>query len=242
MLPCTRTVPAAMVARMQRQQRLRTPRLGALALAACCCKMLTWPGQQMEAWLSLGMQTAEESQRVQSRRRVVSGVAAGLVAGPVLEQEALAFGRVEMPFEDITYEEVPCNPNKGEMLRGTMVTRGLEARCIKATGTLTNPEKKALKNSAVYGRIDDVEAQTSVLANALDGSSDVGQFTMIESIPPGESKTSFRFVAALPQGQPGLPKLNFRSVKAVWLPGGDRFKLVEVPEVCQDDPTLDECL
>eukprot|EP00971_Amphidinium_carterae_P197949 3928724-Amphidinium_carterae.1 len=34
--------------------------------------------------------------------------------------------------QDVTYEEVPCNPNKGEMLRGTMVTRGLEARCIKA--------------------------------------------------------------------------------------------------------------
>mmetsp|Transcript_31244 Transcript_31244/g.71337 ORF Transcript_31244/g.71337 Transcript_31244/m.71337 type:complete len:239 (-) Transcript_31244:86-802(-) len=222
--------------------RLQIKRLGMMALASLCYGILTQPGHQIAAWLSLGIPTAEESQRAVARRRVLSGVSAGLLAGPALEREALAVGRVEMPFEDVTYEEVPCNPNKGEMLRGTMVTRGLEARCIKATGTLVNPETKALKNSAVYGRIDDVEAQTSVLANALDGSSDVGQFTMIESIPPGESQTSFRFVAALPQGQPGLPKLSFRSLKAVWLPGGDRFKLVEVSEACQDDPTLDECL
>lgn len=141
---------------------------------------------------------------------------------------------------DIQYEEVTCDPDKGEMLKGTTATRGLLPRCVKATATVTNPENRVLKTSGVFGRIDDKAAETSVLANAADGATDLGQFTLIDKIPPGTSQVSFRFVAAVPKstkGQP-LPELAFRQVKAVWYPGGDRFKPLSE---CDLNPAKEGC-
>ncbi|CAK0859187.1 unnamed protein product, partial [Prorocentrum cordatum] len=65
----------------------------------------------------------------------------------------------------------------GETLKGTFATKGLLARCVQVKTTVTNPSGKELKRAGVFGRINDPKAQTSVLANAVDGSSDVGQFS-----------------------------------------------------------------
>ncbi|CAK9039615.1 unnamed protein product [Durusdinium trenchii] len=128
-------------------------------------------------------------------RRALLGAAASMVA-PGL---ASAFGDVKMPMSNIRYKEVQCNPDKGEMLKGTRATYGLEPRCVEVTAEVTNPENKVLKKAGVFGKVNNVEEVTSVLANAMDGASDNGQFTLVEEIPPGTNDIQFRFVAALPK-------------------------------------------
>lgn len=153
-----------------------------------------------------------------------------------------AGGPITMPMSDLRYEEVVCNPDKGEGLKGSRVTYGMQPRCVQVTAKVTNPSEKVLERPGVFGRIDDKLAETSVLANALDGATDVGQFAVMERVPPGTNDVSFRFVAALPKeknkkGAP-LPELEFRSMKVIWYPGGSRF---EPMDGCDLNPTADGC-
>jgi len=185
-------------------------------------------------WLG-GLDMASTSQskdgRATSRRQVLLGPsgAVAVALGQPRRSGAQGFfmaGPVTMPMSGIKYEEVACNEDRGEMLKGTKATAGLVPRCVLATATVTNPTDKPLKKAGVFGRINDKEADTSVLANAMDGATDVGQFTLIETIPPGTTEVQFRFVAALPkQGlKLPLPPLEFKSLKAIWYPGGNRFE------------------
>eukprot|EP00913_Durusdinium_trenchii_P035845 g33542.t1 len=127
-----------------------------------------------------------------------------------------------------------------EMLKGTRATYGLEPRCVEVTAEVTNPENKVLKKAGVFGKVNNVEEVTSVLANAMDGASDNGQFTLVEEIPPGTNDIQFRFVAALPKryNNKELPELEFYQLKATWYPGAVRWQpLTE----CDLNPTADGC-
>jgi len=168
------------------------------------------------------------------------GFLSSVLAPLAMPSVAQAVGPVSMPVSEITWIESPCRTDKGEMLKGTMATFGLQARCVEATATVVNPNDFALDRPGVFGRIDDKAIETSVLANAMDGASDVGQFTMIEEIPPGKQRVTFRFVAALPKSYAGkpIPELAFRSMKAIWYPGGNRF---EPMSQCDMNPTADGC-
>jgi len=161
------------------------------------------------------------------------------VAATVPSQAALAQG-IRMPMQDIRYKEVECNPAKGEMLKGSGATRGLQPRCVEVTTTVFNPEDRNLEMAGVFGRINDPRAQTSVLANAMDGASDVGQLTLIDNIPPGKNDVKFRFVAALPKTDNGksLPKLEFEKLSATWYPGAIAFKPLSE---CELRPDPDRC-
>ncbi|CAL1155357.1 unnamed protein product [Cladocopium goreaui] len=128
----------------------------------------------------------------------------------------------------------------GEMLKGTRATYGLEPRCVEVTATVTNPEDRVLKKAGVFGKVNNGEEVTSVLANAMDGASDNGQFTLVEEIPPGTNDINFRFVAALPKryNNKDLPQLEFYQLKATWYPGAVRWQPLTA---CDLNPTADGC-
>eukprot|EP00439_Symbiodinium_sp_Y106_P014281 s394_g2.t1 len=172
-----------------------------------------------------------------SRRSALLGAAAAALAAP---SSVRAFGDVKMPMSNVRWKEVQCNPDKGEMLKGTRATYGLEPRCVEVTAQVTNPEEKVLKKAGVFGKVNNIEEQTSVLANAMDGASDNGQFTLIEEIPPGTSDVVFRFVAALPKkyNNGPLPNLEFFQLKASWYPGAVRWQPLSE---CDLNPTADGC-
>ena len=54
------------------------------------------------------------------------------------------------------------------------------------TAKATNPTKKPLKDSAVFGFVSDEKAGASVIANNPDFRSDAGQFAQIDNIEPGQ--------------------------------------------------------
>mmetsp|Transcript_3906 Transcript_3906/g.11301 ORF Transcript_3906/g.11301 Transcript_3906/m.11301 type:complete len:231 (+) Transcript_3906:47-739(+) len=222
---------------MSRPARVQRAR-GAACRAVCAALLLGVAcSTASRAWVSPA--SVQEASR---RSFLAAGMAAAVAAGPMaLPQPAAAYGPISMPFENIRYEEVQCMPEKGETLKGTAATRGLSARCIKVTGTVVNPSGNVLKRPGVFGRITDKKAQTSVLANAMDGASDVGQMTIIQSIDAGKVETSFRFVAALPKtySKDSLPELQFNSLKAIWYPGGNRFEPITSCEMYPDSPGCD---
>merc|ERR1719231_1853245 len=100
----------------------------------------------------------------------------------------MAFGPVTMPMTKIRYAEIPCGE---KLLKGNKNTYGLVARCVEVLAEVTNPKPDKLIRSGLFGRINDKLAKTSVLANAYDGASDVGQFDLIEIIPPVTSDIRF---------------------------------------------------
>mmetsp|Transcript_57947 Transcript_57947/g.152614 ORF Transcript_57947/g.152614 Transcript_57947/m.152614 type:complete len:230 (-) Transcript_57947:50-739(-) len=219
----------------------RAQRARSAAWTTVCAALLlgaAW-GAASRAWVS-----PAAAQEASNRRSFLAaaGMAAAVAAGPMaLPQSALAYGPVKMPFTDIRYEEVACKPDKGETLKGTRATFGLVARCVQVTGKVVNPTGGALKRPGVFGRINDKKAQTSVLANAMDGASDVGQLTIIDKIEAGEVEASFRFVAALPKTYPkdSLPALQFSSLAAIWYPGGNRFEPITSCELYPETPGCD---
>jgi hypothetical protein len=63
---------------------------------------------------------------------------------------------------------------------------------------------------------------------------------MIKAIPPGASKQSFQFVAAVsgdPKTTP-LPSLTFFKTKAISFPGGSKFQPLDE---CEIDPRAEGC-
>eukprot|EP00442_Polarella_glacialis_P037843 CAMPEP_0115125532 /NCGR_PEP_ID=MMETSP0227-20121206/49101_1 /TAXON_ID=89957 /ORGANISM="Polarella glacialis, Strain CCMP 1383" /LENGTH=188 /DNA_ID=CAMNT_0002528927 /DNA_START=191 /DNA_END=757 /DNA_ORIENTATION=- len=169
---------------------------------------------------------------------VPAAIAAAVPASVPLS--VMAFGDMKMPMTNIRYEEVDCNADRGETLKGTQGSRGLMARCVEVTAQITNTEGKELTKVSVFGRINDPVFDVSVLANAVDGSSDVGQLTMIETVPEGTVDVKFRFVAAINKNRKDkpLPKLQFKSMKAIAYPGGLRWKKFTE---CDLNPTGDGC-
>lgn len=213
----------------------RAQRSRAAACTAVCVALLL--GLAGRAFVS-----PTTPQEQSSRRALLFGAGAALAGPAALPQGASAYGPVTMNFQNVRYVEVPCKPEKGEMLKGTRVTYGLVARCVEATGTVENPTGQVLKRPGVFGRINDKKADTSVLANALDGASDVGQFTIIDKIEPGKVDATFRFVAALPKSYPkdSLPELEFKALKAIWYPGGNRFEPISSCELYPLTPGCEE--
>mmetsp|Transcript_11465 Transcript_11465/g.21674 ORF Transcript_11465/g.21674 Transcript_11465/m.21674 type:complete len:244 (+) Transcript_11465:51-782(+) len=198
----------------------------ALLAAALTCWRTAWlfptaPGQAPE---------------LASRR----GALLGALAAAAAPASVGAFGDVKMPMSNLRWKEVQCDPDKGEMLKGTRATYGLEPRCVEVTAEVTNPENRNLEKAGVFGKVNNVEEGTSVLANAMDGSSDNGQFTLIENIPPGTNDVQFRFVAALPKkyNKGPLPQLDFYQLKATWYPGTVRWQPLSE---CDLNPTADGC-
>jgi len=193
------------------------------------------------AWLGTPAPT-QPNQQLNSRRSTLFGSSASILAPfLVAPSQAEAFGPVTMPMSNIRYEEVTCNPKKGEMLKGgAKGAIGLAARCVQVTATVTNPENKELTRAGVFGRINDAKEETSVLANAFDGASDVGQLTLVDKITPGKTDVTFRFVAVVPKKQEKspLPELEFKSMKAIWYPGGRRFEPIAD---CTEDRTQEGC-
>jgi len=177
-----------------------------------------------------------------SRRKLLAAGVSGLAVGGVFPGRADAqFGRLDLPLTNLRYEEVVCDPDKGETIRGTKATNVLAPRCVQVTATTTNPRDEVLTRVGVFGRVDDKAAETSVLANAIDGATDVGQSAIIERVPKGEDiDVTFRFVAALPKnglGKP-LPELEFIGMKAVYYGQDKRWEpLTE----CELNPAADEC-
>lgn len=63
---------------------------------------------------------------------------------------------------------------------------------------------------------------------------------MIKSIPPGKSRQTYQFVAAVasdPKKEP-IPSFTFFKQKARAYPGGDKFRALDI---CEIDPRADEC-
>lgn len=208
-------------------------------------RVIAFAGATTAAWNSLAWlqpntvhSSKSDADTLLRRSLLLPAIAAATLASAPFS--ASAFGEVKMPMSNIRYVEVKCDPNKGETLKGTKATYGLDARCVEVTATVTNPENKDLRKAGVFGRINDAAAATSVLANAMDGASDVGQFTLIDNIPPGTSDVQFRFVAALPKDLKGkpLPELEFVRLKATWYPGSIRWEpLTE----CELNPAAPGC-
>uniref|UniRef100_A0A7S2I7A4 Uncharacterized protein n=1 Tax=Alexandrium andersonii TaxID=327968 RepID=A0A7S2I7A4_9DINO len=210
----------------------------ALLLLASLLASASWGA----AWLRVSQSPAASpaKERLSSRRSAFLAAAAASLAGPRGASAAFFIGPVSMKMTDVTYEEVPCNADKGEGLMGTKSVGGLVPRCVVATASLTNPTDETFKRAGVFGRVIDKMADTSVLANAMDGATDLGQFALVETIPPGTSRVQFRFVASLPKAgakQP-IPPLTFKTLKATWYPGGSRFDPIGQ---CDLTPTAPEC-
>ena len=216
-----------MVPQMRRTPRRSRSGLCVAAVLAATCGV----------WSSTFLLPSDNRSRELPRRNLLGAAAAAVGISPL---RASAFGDVKMPMSNIRYKEVTCDPDKGEMLKGTRATYGLEPRCVEVTATVTNPEENVLKKAGVFGKVNNAEEVTSVLANAMDGASDNGQFTLVEEIPPGTTDINFRFVAALPKryNNKELPQLEFYQMKASWYPGTVRWQPLTA---CDLNPTADGC-
>jgi len=169
------------------------------------------------------------------RKAVASvGVAAGLGVG---QHAAQAFGPVQIPLKIVSYKEVSplCNGQKTTM-PGQKAMEGLYPSCIEVEASVVNPSPDTLKDVSVYGFVKENLAGNSVLPNNPDFKSDAGQYAMIKSVPPGESKVTFQFVVAIQQDTKkgeALPPLEFMKSKAVSMPGGNKFQALSE---CEIDP------
>ena len=105
---------------------------------------------------------------------------------------------------------------------------------------VVNNEKTTLTDVSVYGFVKEDGAGNSVLPNNPDFKSDSGQYAMVKSIPPGTSKQTYQFVAAVavdPKIAP-IPHLSFDKTKARAYPGGEKFRALDI---CEIDPRADGC-
>lgn len=182
---------------------------------------------------------ATDSSSITASRRAAFLAAATAAAS--WQDPVRALGPTQMPLRNVKYEEVTCDQDSGEMLKGTFASKGLYPRCVEFTARLDNPKDEKLKRASVFGRINDKVAETSVLANAQDGASDVGQTAVIDVIPPGDNvQVKFRIVAALPKADRNkpLPVLAFKGLKAEWYGNDKRWEPIGA---CDLNPSLDEC-
>jgi len=90
------------------------------------------------------------------------------------------------------------------------------------------------------GFIKEDSAGNSVLPNNPDFKSDGGQYAMIKTVPPGLSRQTYQFVAAISADpkKESIPKLTFFKQKAISFPGGDKFKPLDI---CEIDARAEGC-
>jgi len=176
-----------------------------------------------------------------STRRVASALA---LSTSLFVAPAFAFGPVEVPLVVKSYK-VAESDSKGQcsgrpiIMPGQKAMEGLFPVCIEVQASVKNPEKsKTLTDVSVYGFVKENGAGNSILPNNPDFKSDAGQYAMIPSVPPGDSDTTFQFVAAvqynIKKGEE-LPSLTFFKTKAISFPGGEKFKPLGD---CELDPRL----
>eukprot|EP01041_Mallomonas_annulata_P007699 gene7699-15755_t len=167
-----------------------------------------------------------------------NSIAATFIAVGICGQSVNAFGPVEVSLSNLKYKQVELCDGKKPIMPGQKAAQGLFPVCIEVDADATNPGKDSLKDVSVYGFIKDNYAGNSVLPNNPDFKSDAGQYAMIKSVPPGESRVTFQFVAAVVTDPKVTPisdtSLTFFKTKAVSFPGGDRFKALDV---CDVDPS-----
>eukprot|EP01035_Chromulina_nebulosa_P020023 gene20023-25999_t len=124
---------------------------------------------------------------------------------------------------------------------GQKAAEGLFPVCIEVEADVTNPDPaRTLTDVSVYGFVKENGAGNSVLPNNPDFRSDSGQYAMIKSIPPGNSRQTYQFVAAFSADpkKEELPSISFDKTKARAYPGGDKFKALDI---CEVDPRADGC-
>lgn len=173
------------------------------------------------------------------RKIGTSAIAGAFLANPQFVPPASAFGPTEVKVQVLSYKVVDlCNGAK-PIMPGQKAMEGLYPVCIQVEANVINPDKaKTLKDVSVYGFVKEDGAGNSVLPNNPDFKSDAGQYAMIKSVPPGESKVIYEFVAAVqqnvPKGEP-MPSISFMKTKAVSYPGGEKFQPLSD---CEMDPRL----
>jgi hypothetical protein len=85
-----------------------------------------------------------------------------------------------------------------------------------------------LDKAGVYGYVIDGLTSESVLANNPDAGTDAGQFAMIPTIATTDKQIEFEFIAAVPmekdlsQFENGIGPLEFKSLRVISFPGGQR--------------------
>lgn len=178
------------------------------------------------------------------RRTALSGVvAAAITAAAGTAAPVGAIGPVSMDLDGITYQVLDeCPPSLKEGRIGGSLGAGarqsVTQSCVNVKCTVTNPTKKPLKDTAVFGFVVDEASGASMIANNPDFRSDAGQFATIDTIPPGEHEIDFVFVATYNKREQGVPSITFKSLKAISYPGGARFQELSP---CELDSLSDEC-
>lgn len=171
-------------------------------------------------------------------KAAIVAASAGLCL-PIMPNEALAFGPVDVALTMNGYKPVELCNGKKPIMPGQKAMEGLFPVCIEVEAEVVNPKNEPLTDVSVYGFIKDDQGN-SVLPNNPDFKSDGGQYAMIKTIPPGKSTQKFQFVAAVstnPKDTP-LPVLTFFKTKVISFPGGDKFQPLGE---CEIDPRADGC-
>lgn len=211
--------------------------------------------RQRQAAVSGEEEGGDEGANLGRRGALARGVAAAAGAALALAaplagspSPAVAIGPVNLDLDGLQYEETVCPP---ELAAGRIggafggsAAKNVEQACVKVTATVDNSGRgaKPLNQVAVFGFVVDPITGASVIANNPDMRSDAGQFAQIDTVPVGEAaKVEFVFVATIGKDQNGkLPKLEFKSVRAISYPGGARFEGLSPCELDSLSPECDE--
>lgn len=208
---------------------------------------------RFDAMVTCGSETTTErngskmSLEIEGRKSRRTFLATGLALSTAWtlggkQPAAHAVGPVKIPITPISYTAEPCPPNRP--IPGQMAMRGMRGLCVTVEASLGEKSPKDLTDVGVYGFVVDGESGDSVLANNPDLSTDAGQFAMVESITPSDTKVVFDFVAAVPyekdvkQYANGIGPLEFQSLKLISFPGGQQFGAINP---CEMNEFSDEC-
>ena len=96
--------------------------------------------------------------------------------------------------------------------------QGMKGLCVQVEVDMKEKSPKDLEKVGVYGFVTYDESGESVLANNPDKSTDAGQFAMIESVTPSDTKLKFEFIAAIPKERVSRPHLYPDLLYSVLLP------------------------
>lgn len=134
----------------------------------------------------------------QLRKSVASTVAVGALSlSPFFSSVSHALGPRDMDLSIIDYKRVELCDGRKPIMPGQKAADGLFPACIEVTAKINNPSSETFKDVSVYGFVKDNDAGNSVLPNNPDFRSDAGQYAMIKKVPPGESRITYQFVAAV---------------------------------------------
>lgn len=158
-------------------------------------------------------------------RRVLTSAAVAIpLSATGIPGLAQAFGPTELSVNVASYKAVDLCNGKKPIMPGQKAMEGLFPVCVEVEAEVANPAEKTLKDVSVYGFVKENNAGNSVLPNNPDFRSDSGQYAMIKEVPPGTSKVTYQFVAAV-SGDPkveGLPPLTFFKTKGSYFPDGKK--------------------